>query len=226
MVTQYLRKIQLLFTHPTRFFKSVEKEKEYWPILIFFAVVSLISGVLGILFSIPQIISYPKGEAGLFTLPISFMMVVVMAFAGPFIVAGITHLGVLLLGGKQGFFNTFKPMTYAGIVYAMYSLLGSLIGAAMFMIQPPDMQMLTQLILEEGFGAYTRQALPYLIPGAIILIINVIHVTVNETIGLSHFQKMSKVRAFVAVFVLPIVFLLAIMVVMGLLLGLLIWIAS
>ena len=118
----------------------------------------------------------------------------IFSFVTPFIFAGIIHLGVLIFGGKQGYFNTYKPSTYGAVLGMPYGIITSILSAA--------------LILRVGSSqitdAYTS---PEYIGLMIVFIIQIIHVFYFEIAALAKYQKMTKMKAFLALIIIPLALL-------------------
>lgn len=219
--------LKKLFFKPNEFLNSVEKENEYWPILSFLVLFYLISFLLSIILGVVN-----KGE------DISYLQYIysgIMGFIGsaifylvlPFIVALVVHLGVLIFGGRQGFFNTFKPMTYSLMIGIIYSFISLVIIFILQFIIPIDPNLITSMqnsqnvqdpkIIIDLIKQYFSQ--PLVIIGIIISIISMIHQFVFEVKGISKFQKISKIKAFLALILIPLTILVLIFLA-------LIWVSS
>jgi hypothetical protein len=197
-------KLKLLFFSPTAFFRSVADEKNYFPILLFFAVTAIILSVVQSVFSIIAAIKY-----GAIMLAISFGVTVftlivtaVFVWIAPFIGAGITHLGILIVGGKNGYFNTFKPVTYSSIIGLFYALLNSIVSTTYALMMPAI-----------TVPTATYQTIPaFSIMGISIVIgiIGFIHTLYVEVTGISMFHNMSKGRALVGALLIPLIIVAAV----------------
>ncbi len=108
--------------------------------------------------------------------------------------AGLIHLGVLIFGGKQGYYATFKAITYARVVPVFYSFLLGLLALPLtkilreFQGQP---EVITHVI--SGY-------LPLIFLLIFLFIINVVHYFFVATIGLAKYQKLSKGSALIILF--------------------------
>ncbi|MBW3015575.1 YIP1 family protein [Candidatus Woesearchaeota archaeon] len=206
-MNKYVEKLKHLFFNTKTFFNTVTGEREYMPILLFFVVVYAISQLIEVISSIPVIVqtSYGQPLMGIFSFFITLFAAlfgVALAFATPWISAGINHLGVMIFGGKQGFFNTFKPSTYAMMIGMIYNAIAAVILFFVNMFYPMPLQV-------ETFAE-----IPFVTIGIAIVIgiIAFIHTLYAEVIGIAKFQRMSKGRALMAVLILPIMIVLVVLV--------------
>ena len=194
-----LQKLTNLFFHPSKFFKSVEKEKDYWPILLYLLTVN---SIVVLIAAIVLVISFYTGSLAkdlpsqvilispIIILIITFVFlafaVVFGSLAGPFISSGINHLGVMIFGGKNGFFNTFKPTTYAMGISSLYGIISFVIFSISGLISP----------LSSIIGT---------ILNIVIIIIGAIHAIYAQVIGISKFQNMSGGRAFLGIIIISLI---------------------
>jgi len=200
----YWGKSKELLLNTSAFLKSVSKEKEYIPILLYVLVLYMIGTVV-------------ESIAGLFTgiqpgmvfvgFLIALIFTAIAAFIFPFIVGGLVHLGVLLFKGKQGFFNTFKPMAYACSLMAIYSIFGSILGIILTLIFP-DFVGMTQETMSGGM-------IFAMIVLAVFWVFAIVHTVYAEVIGISRYQKIPKWQAFIAVFVIPLIISIAFFMLLG-----------
>ncbi len=206
----YFEKLFRVFARPRHFFKEVEKEFRITNVLLPFAVVFLIVEFISMVLQIPQVAaSYNSSLAiGLYYF-FMILIVVAAAFAGPFISAGITHLGVMILGGKQGFFNTFKPVTYGSMVGFFYSLVISIVSAVFFAVFPSQFTSLNSAFTFIGVLA------PYFIILFVLVIASVIHSLYVQTVGLAMFQRFSPGRAFLSLLIIPVLLFFAFIIMVG-----------
>ena len=178
------QKLKKLFVDPVKFFKDVSKEKDYWTVLKFFAVVYIAALLIQILVSIPTLLSLQRLAIWMSLLTAIFFGVV-YAFVGPFIISGIMHLGILIAGGRKGFFNTFKAATYGTLVVVGYGLVTSIITNAFL------------LLAFYGIVANVFIFLP--------IIIGSIHMLITQLIGVSIYHSISRTRAFFGIILIPMV---------------------
>ena len=215
-----LEKLKLLFFHPDEFFISVKNEKKYFPILIYYAIIYIAFVLIVNLISLPAIIIgiYKGANAALSMLtliiiPFSIIFGAIYAFVVPFIGSAVTHLGVLIFRGKNGFFNTFKPVTYAMIIPLIYGLVASIIFDIV--------RILFYMFNINSIYNYTATTmnsldLVLIIFVFIIVLVLVIHSVIAQVKGISLFQKLSKLRAFLAIIIIPLIlFLLMIIFIIG-----------
>ncbi|HLC65390.1 MAG TPA: YIP1 family protein [Candidatus Nanoarchaeia archaeon] len=206
-VSIYSNKLKNLFFHPNAFFKSVEKESNYWQILMFYFLFSVSLSVLGLIISLPSL----QGEfRSAFFIIFTILLIIISAFISPFIIGAIIHLGVLIFGGRNGFFNTFKPITYASVIGLFYSFLSDIIFAVINIFNPVDLSSLEANPLAIFTGAFSLS----LGLSLLILLVSFVHILIVSIVGVSKFQKFSYGRAFLAVIIIPAL-LLALFLIMG-----------
>ncbi len=182
---------------PTEYFKKKIKEKGIVNSFLFYTLLTIAASAVSTIISN----TIRSGVLGFF---ISLFTIVLMAILLPlsaFISAGIHHLFVMLVGGKQGFANTFKATAYAGTVSVLYEL--PLLIVTIFILSGATGTIVGSYgmiaILLASYGMY-----------AIILLTMLVHYAIAYTIGVSILQKISKGRAFVTFLIpLAIAFLLA-----------------
>ncbi|MBI4018804.1 MAG: YIP1 family protein [Candidatus Aenigmarchaeota archaeon] len=100
-------KIKLVLTNPDKFFVSVKKEEGYGEVIKYTAVLSIVGSLLGM--SISSLIASFDIVAIILTsliVPVFFIII-------QFIAAAITHILVILAGGKNGYSQTLKAGMYA-----------------------------------------------------------------------------------------------------------------
>lgn len=204
----YVQKYKMLLFHPTEFFNSVQAENRYWPILLFVAVPVSITYALNVFISMPYFGQYGENKA-----LISILQIIgftIGMFVMLFISSGITHVGVKVVHGKNDFFNTFKPVTYTGGLIVFYQIIGGIISFIMTKYLQLDALTIQRMVLEQQ-SFFSSPFLPYMIVGGIIGIIQFIHLTFVEVIGVAHFQNISRGKALLAVLVIPLALLLGLM---------------
>jgi len=192
-----IEKIRMIFFEPSVFFKSVRNEKRYLPILMYFAVAYILSSLVSLIFEFRDIKAGASGrfEGMIFGLIAVFMLifVVIIAFAAPFIGAGISHLGIMIVGGAGRFFDTFKASTYASVLSPLYAIILEIIGY----LNPFN---LNAPVWADLWNTYTFLWIT-------IAIASAIHIFYIECVGLSMYHKISKIRALVAILLIPIAML-------------------
>ena len=180
----FFQKLKKLFLDPVRFFKEASKEKDYWTVLKFFVVTYLVAMLIQVLVSIPTLLSLP-GLAIWVSFLTAIFVGVVYAFVGPFIISGIMHLGILIVGGRKGFFNTFKAATYGTLVVVGYGLVTSIIT--------------NLFLLLDLYG--TAANIFIFFP----ILIGSIHMLITQSIGVSMFHLISRTRTFFGIILVPMV---------------------
>src|SRR3989344_6633956 len=132
----YTEKIKTLFFHSKQFFQLIKEEKKYQTILKDFLILYIIGQIIGFVFSALTINRYNLSNNLILTQASITIFSIIFAVVIPFIFSGITHLGVLIFGGKNGFFKTFKPATYAIIIGSIYGILISVVSYFLHLINP------------------------------------------------------------------------------------------
>ena len=227
----YFRKVRNIFFHPKQFLlgRDIEREEGYWKVLYPYVITSLIylacyfiflliSGL--IVFGNNQFVGIENLSLSLFVFQMIFVVFygIIFSFATPFVSSAIIHLGVLIFRGKEGFFNTFKPITYSGIIPLIYSIILAIVLAPIFIILLPGIidgfasvlaQYPTGAIPEGAISQDLASQLAVLIvvsviAGFIIGLLSFIHMLYAAVVGISHYQKLSKVKAFFSIIIVPI----------------------
>ena len=215
----HLQRIKLLFLHPGEFFDLVEDEKGYKKPLMYAVIASVIVSFLNTIISALPLFSSPLGGFALgglgLIIPLFLVFGIGFTFALPFLAAGMVHLGVMMFGGKKGYFNTFKPITYAIVIGSLYTLISSIIQGVLTMTIAKPIYNAPSL----GFpmaGALGPSIFVYAV-GIIIGLASFVHLTIIEVIGVSKYHNISKGKAFWGVIIIPliIVMLLVPLIVFG-----------
>ncbi|MFC1768499.1 YIP1 family protein [Nanoarchaeota archaeon] len=209
----YLDKIHDILFQPKKFFNSVKKEVDYWPIIFFYVVIFAIAQVIETISALPSLMNLPSGEEKVISI---VMLIVVLffsiafAFLVPFIYSGLIHAGVYIFGGRKGFFNTFKPITYAAIIGIIYSAISSIIIGVYSIFYP------FQNLDANPFEIFTGSNLTFhLIIPLIIGLISFVHSLIVEVIGVSKFQSFTYSRALLAVIIIPLILTMIFFVALG-----------
>ncbi len=210
MKEMYCSRLKKLFYHPKMFFRDVEKEKGYSGIMFFYVVIAAFALVFKFVLSVVVGI-YTLQGAALFTGIVQFFLALVfgigIAFAVPYIVSGVAHLGVLIFRGKQGYFNTYKPVVYSSSVSQIYAAIVAFAGI-----------IFTLLFFKGAFDiqniVWNAQSIVYVSLIVSIEVISFIHVLCIQVIGISKYQKMSKLRAFFSSIIIPLILIIIISVIL------------
>jgi len=194
-----------VFISPRMFFKAIEKDTDYLRPWLFFsgflAVVTIISSVGNIMLQHDE---FPKALAAVFVI-FALLFNIGWAFAVPFVHAGIFHLGLLILGAKQGYYNTFKPVAYSGLIYTTYVLIIAIVGLLFL----PQMQALSDI--EEPTIEDMGPSLTYILIVLVVYLVMLAHWLTVATIGVAKFQQISHVRAFFGIIIVPLIIFFMIM---------------
>ncbi|MFH1710947.1 MAG: YIP1 family protein [Nanoarchaeota archaeon] len=211
-MVSYLSNLKKLFFHPKQFFKSVEKDKDYSKIMFFYVKIIIISSIIGIIASaiilgIQNSLTF-LGIVGLIT---NSIVSIGLAFLVPFVIAGIVHLGVLIFRGKQGYYNTYKPIAYSLAIVAVYSIISTIVSAILSIINPVNNLSTTDpLLLLQNPNVIAVMAVTFT-----ILIISLIHSLIVQVIGISKFQKISRLKAFAAIILVTLVLVIIVVLIMA-----------
>ncbi len=182
MMYWYLEKWRLLLFNPNELFRISTTEKGYFEVLKFYIISSLILEAANWLL-------YSRFLEGILWIIIK----VIFASAATFVISFFIHLGVLIFGGKQGFFNTFKPTTYVLNIWLMYSLI---LDILLKIIPEP-------LALILFFMGLTGGAIEILVK-----VISLFHMIIIQTKGISFFHKITKNKSFLLILTIIILLLL------------------
>lgn len=186
-------KLKELFVDPSKFFKDVSKEKSYWNVLKLFVVVYIVATIIQILVSIPVNLKTLGNQFLPFILT-ALISGIIFAFAIPFIVGILSHLGILLVGGKKGFFNTFKAITYGTIVIVGYGIISSVAESLILLFS-------------------SNVAISNFVIGVISLI-GVVHMLIVQSVGVSIFHSISRGKSFFGIILIPLIIFIM-MIAMG-----------
>lgn len=206
---RYTDKLKSLFFNTKHFFDTIKGEKSYFQILKFFIIFYVIYQIIDAILLIPAVKMLSQTIARqyfglLFIFGIIFGLIIAVIL--PFISAALTHIGILMVGGKQGFFNTFKPMTYALTITVVYNIISSFVSFFLNLAYPIDPS-----ILQKTIFSFHDMPLPNILVGIIILLLSIIHATYAEIIGISKFQKISKLKAFFGAIIIPLIIVIFVM---------------
>lgn len=189
----------MTFSSPTELFKKVSSEKGYWNLLVYYGVFFLLYMLLyWVFFNLsPEMNELYYGGVGsqafmwVFSLIIFVVVGVIAALIGPFIGAGLSHLGVMWLGGKQGYYNTFKPLIYGGVLSMSYSLVVMVLNILGVLLGPIG------IIIFSLIGAFVS------LGGGI-------HALYVQSTGVAMYHKIGKWRAFFGIILIPLILVVVI----------------
>jgi len=181
----YFQKLKKIFLDPSKFFKDVSKEKGYWNVLKVFVTIYVAALIIqvGVGAIINRSLLGSQFVSFIFT---TLIAGIVAAFVVPFIGGGIAHLGILIIGGRKGFFNTFKPVTYGGLVMIIYGVVSSIISGVALLISPGSAPIIGVIV-----GG--------------VSVIGIIHTLVVQTMGVSKSQSLSTGKAFFGLILIPLI---------------------
>jgi hypothetical protein len=199
----YFSRLKSLFWHPKKFLEGASGEKKYSSILFFYVTIAVLAILFNSVLALLRVYMAPGDLPLLMSMGFIVFSAIVsvgFAFASPFIVSAVIHLGVLIFGGKKGYFNTFKPITYSAAISEVYQILIVILGAVVFFTFG-DFAIDQVNSLSAGFIIVT---LAYFV----LLVISLIHVVYTEVVGVSKYQAISKWRSFLAIIFIPVIILI------------------
>jgi len=213
----YLEKTKNILFNSNSFLNSIEHEKSYQQVLAFFVVTYLVYFILSYSLGLISL----KYELVNYFVDISkeFVIAVIFSVLYPFAFSGIVHLGTLIFRGKESFFNTFKPSTYSLFIWVFYITLILIITTIINLIVPFETSMINNLpndSSQEVVGIAYQQffnqpgAFYFLIVFIVLMIAGMIHQMIFLTKGISKFQKITKLKAFLSIIIIPIFFFIMI----------------
>ncbi len=215
LMENIINTIRNIFFRPSEFFNTVCDEKGYARPWLFFSISYIILVTISMLLSIPLLLRF--SDAGLLLIFIELFGLIIsigFGFAIPFVSAALSHTGLLILGAKKGFYNTFKPVSYSGIIFVIYGLIIAAIKSVSYIFYPgniTDFQSYIGLLFDKAPG-------PLAFLEILVITITIagwIHLIVAETIGVSRFQGISRARAFFGIILVPSVILALIALLAG-----------
>jgi hypothetical protein len=197
-IMKYVDKYILLFTKPTLFFQKVAKEKAYWPIILFVAVLSFIAELFEVVIWTPMILRSGLGSFQMYTTIASY---IASLFLTPlftvlmvFVAAALVHLLISYFKGKGSFFTTWKVVAYTSVISVAYSLLSSVLLLFIDLVNPDSTQSILAPEPVMGVWWFAGIVLSILIALAIL-----VHVIYTQIVGLVLYHKISKGQALIAI---------------------------
>lgn len=212
-----IKKYETLLVKAEEFFKKVEAETEYKPLIIFLFVYLLVGQILEFVAWVPSLgateIAFSFGAT-----PLLLLSVLGGIFAGPaltilcsFIIAGAIHLGVSYYKKKQLYFSTWKVVGYAALIPIIYNVFATLITTIAESLNPwPEQSVFSQAPILGAY--YTGMSVFLLVLGIAVLA----HTVYTIIIGVKQYHNLTMQQASLAVIIpLLILFFLFIGAVMG-----------
>ena len=187
-----------LLTSPAKFFRKMERVKTYFDPWLFFVIFSLFEVIISLPIALLSLVG-SSGEdaiANALSITLSFVLIPII----PFMSAGIAHLGLLILG-HHDFYKTFKPLTYALTISAPYSVAQTLLGGLAIMAGISWIGM-DEAALSDAAGII------FAIPAILLGIAATVHTVYTACVGASYTHRISKLRAFLGMYVIPIAFVM------------------
>ncbi len=141
----------------------------------------------------------------------NFSIGIIWGVALAFILPGIVHIWVILFGGKEKYFNTFKPIVYGMIIWVTYSFI-LFVLSIVFPIDQSILQGFENLqdseSLKQSFSKFFSDR--NVIINILISLVGIIHVSIFSIKSVSKFQKISKLKAFWAIVLAAVVIIILI----------------
>ena len=205
--------LKKLFFHPAHFFSSVEKDKDYSKIMFFYVKMMIISSIISLISSITLLIVQNNLKLAIFaSLILGAAVSIGLAFLVPFVIAGIIHLGVLIFRGKQGYYNTYKPIAYSLVITVIYTVISTIVSLILNLIHPITN---TADLTNPALLLQDKNVILMLAIYLTILVLSLIHSLIFQAIGVSKFQKISKLRAFFAIILTVIIVIIIAILIMA-----------
>lgn len=199
--------IKEVLLKPKEFFKRIKKEEGIKNTFLYFLVFTVITSLLTALYFsriIPRI-DLPQIELTsgllLWILVALYILILLFSIVSVFVMSGIIHLFVLLMKGKNEFYQTFKALIYGNTPKYILS----------FFLSP-----ISILVYPNFFGMKqpSPEFLIWLIPTSILGIIVAIYAFYLKVIAIKKLQEISTFRAFTAVFLLPLALFIVIYIIL------------
>ena len=215
----YIDRIKNVFTNPTEFFKSVDKEKDIKTPLLTFGLFNVFSVFLTALLVL-YLFAISEVSAFVYVVTImSFIMSAAFGFVTPFIGAAIIFLGLLIVGVRKiDFVKVFKVVAYAGTITIMYSIVSLLIQIPFYLTFPDmlvsqynamdiesDAAQFDSFIQIFDSSEVTSAEVLFNLSMILVFIISFIHALIIEVKGISLYNQISKLRAFFGIMMIPLI---------------------
>ncbi len=186
----YLQKVKSILFHPTKFFNEMPVNGGYWEPLKFVVITSVITYVI-------SIINLTKIDTFEVLASIIIGSFVIALFAAPmiFLITGIVHLLIKLVGGGRNFEATFRVSSYIYVIGLCKSILGFVYSIIFFILYQKTS--FKDILLENFSNLSTTD---FVVIGFFIILnfIILIYGLYLFMLGLSKVHNISKIRAFIA----------------------------
>jgi len=123
----FFRKIELVISHPHRFFDKIQKEKNIWEVFKFYFVFVFLSMIINTLFLLPEIIkskldiSFLSYVVIVVVLILIMLLVVFLTALSSFVLYYFYHIIIKIFRGKKKYQETYK-LLYAATPLLIVSL--------------------------------------------------------------------------------------------------------
>ncbi len=178
-----------LAKNPLEYFKK-EKRKETFEALEFFFLPSVLFLALAELVYNSLKLSFFEALQSLF---VSLISLSVLLFAGVFLHTFFAHIFIKLLRKPKSFINSFKPVSFGGLVFAVYLSINTLV-MALFYFSHLHNTTYSQFIT------------------SLIFLVGLVHSLTIEVQGFRFYQKLSVMQSLFIVLIPRIVFYLVVAV--------------
>jgi len=187
------RRIKDICFTPGKFFDYIKNKEGYKEPLLFYSIIYIIIMLYSTVVMLPYYLTLPLGNFMLLFILASIFLGIPFAFAMPFIRSGLAHLGLMILGAKKGFLQTFKSMSYGGIIMLLYGPISSTFQGIFYYITGADM---SSPDVDIGYFIFFVVVM-------LISLAGLIHTLIVETIAVSKLQEMSYARSFFGIIMIP-----------------------
>ena len=108
------KKIELVISHPHRFFDKIQKEKNIWNVFKFYFIFVFLSTIINTLFLLPEIIkskldiSFLSYLVVIIVLILFVLLIIFLTALSSFVVYYLYHILIKLFRGKKRYPETYK----------------------------------------------------------------------------------------------------------------------
>lgn len=210
----YLSRVKKILFQPSSFFKSVEQDTDYSKIMFFYVKMAIAAAIVSLICSLIVLsVQNNLAGAGILSLIINGIISIGLAFLVPFVASFIVQIGVWIFRGKQGYYNTYKAVTYPLTIVLIYGILSTIIVSIIGIALPSSLTQ-DQLTSNPALIFQETGFLVSLIVALGILLISLIHTLCIQVVGVARFQKMSKLRAFFSIILIPLIIIIIVFIIL------------
>jgi hypothetical protein len=187
-----------LFFHPNKFLESIENDKEYWPILRVYLIITIISFIVSL--TVQTFVLNLSGT--IWQVLWGLILAIIIATIWSFAISGLCYLGAKLLKSKGEYFNIFKPVTYGLVILVIYGMISTILigffpidNSILMKIQEVQDVTVVNNLYKQFFSQ--TGVIIYLL----IFLISLVHWFIFSFTGIAKFHKISKGKAVGAIIV-------------------------